>query len=200
MAVQAGKPIARPEETARIIPDPLSAVLPAFSALGAIASIASVHWIGERSEGGHGRVRRKTAVVLRDLENDCLRLQEIFKRLYRAMRVIGEERSISAAPFKFGLSAVRSDGDTQRFILSSLDDTGRVLASVGTNAFEVVCAIEDGHIEAPESVFFAFGEMQERLNRQLAGRASVKALVDTGLDTAVKLTGLVIDLKRHVRA
>jgi hypothetical protein len=199
MAAEAAKATARLGEAARIIPDPLAAVLPALSALGAITSIASVHWIGETRESVPQRPRRKTSLVLRDLENDCLRLQEIFKRLFRAMRVIGDERSIATAPFKFGLSAVRSDGDTQRFILSALDDTGRVLATVGSNAFDVMCAIEDSHIEAPESLFFAFGEMQERLNRLIAERASVKAIVETGLDTAVKLTGLVIELKRHVK-
>lgn len=199
MAVEARKLMSRPQETERVTPDPLAAVLPALAALGAIASIASVPWLVEAQQGRPGRPRRKVAAVIRDLENDCLRLQEIFKRLFRAFRAMGDERSITAAPFKFGLSAVKSDGDMQHYILSSIEDTGRVLPSVSANAFEVMCAIEDGHIDAPESLYFAFGEMQERLNRLLSERASLKGMVDTGLDTSVKLTGLVIELKRHVR-
>jgi len=68
-----------------------------------------------------------------------------------------------------------------------------VLAS--QNAFDVMCAVEDGEINAPEELFFGFGEEQERLNKLIQGRATLKQSVDTGLDVASRLTHLVRELK-----
>ena len=70
-----------------------------------------------------------------------------------------------------------------------------VLAS--QNAFDVMCAIEDGEIIAPEQLFFGFGEQQDRLNKLLQDRATLKVSVDTCLDVADKLAGFVRELKKH---
>jgi hypothetical protein len=70
-----------------------------------------------------------------------------------------------------------------------------VLAS--QNAFDVMSAVEDGEIDAPEELFFGFGEQQERLNKLIQSRATLKASVDTGAEVALRLTELVRELKKH---
>ena len=77
----------------RIAPDPLSAVLPALSALGAISSIAAVNWVGQERTPERGRSRRKVGLVIRDLESCCLGLQEVFKRLNRNPRLFAWSQS-----------------------------------------------------------------------------------------------------------
>ena len=49
----------------------------------------------------------------------------------------------------------------------------------------------------PEELFFGFGEQQERLNKLIQARATLKASVDTGAEVAVALTELVRALKKH---
>ena len=71
----------------------------------------------------------------------------------------------------------------------------RSLAS--QNAFDVMAAVEDGEIEAPEELYFGFGEQQERLNGLFASRATLKVAVDTGTEVADKLCALVRELKKH---
>ena len=68
-----------------------------------------------------------------------------------------------------------------------------VLAS--QNAFEVMAAIEDGEIDPPEEVFYGFGEAQDQLNKLIQDRETLKGSVEKGLEVAVKLTGLVQQLK-----
>jgi len=61
----------------------------------------------------------------------------------------------------------------------------------------VMCAVEDGEIDAPEAVFFGFGEAQERLNKLILERATMKATVEAGAEIAEFLAGLVRELKKH---
>jgi hypothetical protein len=70
-----------------------------------------------------------------------------------------------------------------------------VLAS--QNAFDVMCAVEDGEVEAPETLYFAFGECQERLNKLIQTRATLKVAVDSGAEIAERLTHLVRELKKY---
>jgi hypothetical protein len=65
------------------------------------------------------------------------------------------------------------------------------------SSYSTMSAIEDGEINAPEKVFFGFGEQQERLNQLIAQRATLKSSVDAGLDISVRLTALVRELKRY---
>jgi hypothetical protein len=58
-------------------------------------------------------------------------------------------------------------------------------------------AIEDGDIEAPEEVFFGFGEQQERLNRIIQERVTLRTAVDTGVEVAERLTALVRELRKY---
>jgi hypothetical protein len=60
-----------------------------------------------------------------------------------------------------------------------------------------MCAIEDGTVEAPEEIFFGFGECQDRLNKLIQNRATLKASVDTGAEVADRLTQLVRELKKY---
>ncbi|MEZ5774727.1 MAG: hypothetical protein R3D33_08510 [Hyphomicrobiaceae bacterium] len=200
MGIEARRLQADRQSGVRIGPDPLSAVLPALSALGAIASIAAIMWVAEAPEGERQKPRRKVAVAIRDLESDCLILQEVFRRFPRILKIYGGDRPVVTAPAKFGLNGLKTDAESHQIFQSIMVDLARVLPSSAENAFDVMCAVEDGAIDAPEAVFYGFGECQERLNKLLTERASLKSSIETGLEVSARLTALVKDLKRYAVA
>ena len=189
------KPV-RGEADMRTAPDPFAVVLPALAALGAIASIAAINWVAQERNVERSRSRRKAGMALRDLESCCIGLQEIFRRFQRHPRLFTGEGA-PAAPLKFGVHGARVDADAARVYQQIVTDVASMLVLAAHNSFEAMSSIEDGEIEAPEVVFFGFGEQQERLNRLIAQRATMKATVDTGLEIAQKLTVLVRELKKH---
>lgn len=181
----------------RIAPDPLSVVLPALSALGAIASIAAINWVGQEKTADRTRARRKVGVALRDLESCCMGLQEIFKRLHRNPRLFAGDGPGATAPLKFGVCGPRIDQALARSYHQLMNDIASMLVLASQNAFDVMSAIEDGEIQAPEQLFYGFGEQQDRLNKLIQTRATMKAVVETGLDVSDRLTALVRELKKH---
>jgi hypothetical protein len=186
------------EGDSRIAPDPLAAVLPALAALGTIASIAAINWVGqERGPGDRGRLRRKASVALRDLESCCLGLQEIFRRLHRNPRLFAGEGGAASSPLKFGVHGPRIGQQLARIYHQLMNDIASMLVLASQNSFDVMCAIEDGEILAPEQLFYSFGEQQDRLNQLLQTRATLKVTVETCLDVADRLAGLVRELKKH---
>lgn len=201
-AAVAKDPQPPPEEEAedadtRIAPDPLAAVLPALSALGAIASIATINWVAQEKTAERARARRKAGVALRDLESCCMGLQEIFKRLHRNPKLFGGEGSAVTSPLKFGVHGPRIDQATTRTYHQLMNDIASMLVLASQNAFDVMCAVEDGEITAPEQLFYGFGEQQDRLNKLIQNRATLKLSVETGLDVADKLSNLVRELKKY---
>ncbi len=181
----------------RIAPDPLAAVLPALSALGAIASIAAIAWVGQEKTAERAKARRKAGIALRDLESCCMGLQEIFKRLHRNPKLFGGEGAAVTSPLKFGVHGPRIDPSVARIYHQLMNDIASMLVLASQNAFDVMCAIEDGEITAPDEIFFGFGEQQDRLNKLIQNRATLKLSVETGFDVADKLAALVRDLKKH---
>lgn len=178
-------------------PDPFAAVLPALAALGAIASIASINWSGEGKVAARTRTKRKTGAALRDLETCCIGLAEIFRRFQRHPRVFAGEGGQATAPLKFGVHGQRIRADAQRLYLQLMNDIASMLVLAATNAFDVMTAIEDGDIDAPEEIFFGFGEQQERLNEIIQSRVPLRVAVDTGAEIADQLIALVRELKKH---
>lgn len=187
---------ARSEADLRTAPDPFAAVLPALAALGAIASIAAINWVGQERTPDRSRSRRKAGMALRDLESCCLGLQEIFRRFQRHPRLFTGE-SAPQAPMKFGVHGARVDHEAVRLYQQIVTDVASMLVLAAHNSFEAMSSIEDGEIDAPEAVFFGFGEQQERLNKLIQSRATLKLTIEAGLDIADKLTGLVRELKRY---
>lgn len=185
------------EADTRMPPDPFAAVLPALAALGAIASIAAIHWSGQEKSSVRTRTKRKTGSSLRDLETCCLGLSEIFRRFQKHPKVFAGEGAQASAPLKFGVHGTRIRADAQRLYQQLINDIASMLVLAAQNAFDVMTAIEDGDINAPEEVFFAFGEQQERLNKILQERVTLRAAVDTGADVAERLTGLVRELRKY---
>jgi hypothetical protein len=185
------------EADTRIAPDPLAAVLPALSALGAIASIAAINWVGQEKTAERSRARRKAAVALRDLESCCMGLQEIFKRLHRNPRLFAGEGAAAASPLKFGVHGPRIDQATARTYHQLMNDVASMLVLAAQNTFDVMCAIEDGEIVAPEQLFYGFGEQQDRLNKLIQSRATLKLSVETGLQVADQLAMMVKELRRY---
>jgi hypothetical protein len=188
------------DETAndtRIAPDPVSVVLPALSALGAIASIAAVNWCAQDKTAERPKVKRKVGMSLRDLENCCMGLQEIFKRFHKHPKLFAGEGGALVSPLKFGVHGTRVSPDTARVYQQLVNDIASMLVLATQNAFDVMSAVEDGEIAAPEELFYGFGEQQERLNKLLLSRATLKVSVETGLQIANRLTELVTELKSY---
>ena len=181
----------------RMPPDPFAAVLPALAALGAIASIGAINWSGVAKETTRTRTKRKAGVALRDLETCSLGLAQIFKRFREHPRVFAGEGGQASAPLKFGVHGQRIRADAQRLYLQLMNDIASMLVLAASNAFDVMTAIEDGDIEAPEEVFFGFGEQQDRLNAILQARLPLRQAVDEGSAIADKLALLVGDLKNY---
>ncbi len=183
---------------ARIAPDPCAAVLPALAALGAIASIASINWTGEDKTPERTKAKRKAAMALRDLETCCLGLVEIFRRFKTNPKLFAGEGALVAAPLKFGVhGSARVPADDARLYQETMNDVASMLVLAAQNSFDLMCAIEDGEIDAPEALFFAFGAAQERLNALFQTRASIAVAVETGGEVALTLTRLVRALKTH---
>lgn len=181
----------------RTPPDPFSAVLPALAALGAISSIAAIHWSGQEKTANRSRVKRKTSASLRDLETCCLGLSEIFRRFQRHPKVFAGAGAQASSPLKFGVHGTRIRADAQRLYLQLVNDIASMLVLAVQNAFDVMTAIEDGDINAPEEIFFGFGEQQDRLNKLIQERATLAVAVDTGADVADRMTALVRELRKH---
>jgi hypothetical protein len=194
------KPEDAGESDTRMPPDPFAAVLPALAALGAITSIAAINWSGQEKLATRVRTKRKTAAALRDLETCCLGLAEIFRRFQRHPRVFAGEGGQAAAPLKFGVHGQRIRADAQRLYLQLINDIASMLVLAAQNAFDVMTAIEDGDIDAPEEVFFGFGEQQDRLNTIIQSRPTLRAAVDTGAEIAERLVALVRELKKYEKS
>jgi hypothetical protein len=184
----------------RMSPDPFAAVLPALAALGAIASIAAINWSGQEKVATRTRTKRKTGAALRDLETCSMGLAEIFKRFQKHPRVFAGGGGQAAAPLKFGVHGQRIRADAQRLYLQLINDIASMLVLATQNAFDVMTAVEDGDIEAPEEIFFGFGEQQERLNEIIQARVPLRVAVDRGVEIADMLVALVRELKKHQKA
>lgn len=98
---------------------------------------------------------------------------------------------------KFGVLGTRVNSDGARGFQQIMNDVASMLVLASQNAFDVMCAVEDGEINAPEEIYYGFGEQQERLNALISGRASLKVVVDTGVEVADKLASLVRQLKSY---
>jgi hypothetical protein len=184
------------EADSRIAPDPFTAVLPALSALGAIASIAAINWTAEERTPDRSKARRKAATAIRELETCCLGLTEIFRRFQRHPKLFAGEGAQGASPLKFGVHGPRVGPDGSRMFHQLMNDVASMLVLASQNAFDVMCAVEDGEVDAPETLYFAFGECQERLNKLIQNRATLKVAVDSGGEIAERLTQLVRELKK----
>jgi hypothetical protein len=192
------KSIAKADANMRLAPDPFAAVLPALAALGAISSIASINWIAQdRAAADRSRGKRKAHMALRDLESSCIGLHDAFRRFQRYPKLFAGEGGPAAAPLKFGVHGARVDAESIRIYQDLVDHIASMFVLAAQSSYSTMSAIEDGEIDAPEKVFFGFGEQQERLNQLIAQRATLKSSVDTGLDIAVRLTALVRELKRY---
>ncbi len=193
------RPGAHPEGEGgtRMAPDPFTAVLPALAALGAIASIATINWSAQEKTPDRAKSKRKAATALRDLETCCLGLEEIFRRFLRNPKLFAGEGASASSPLKFGVHGPRVGTDAARLFQQLVNDVASMLVLASQNAVDVMSAVEDGEINAPEALFFGFGEQQERLNKLIQTRATLKVSVETGADVAKKLTQLVRELKKH---
>jgi hypothetical protein len=190
-------PAEPPPSDTRLPPDPFTAVLPALAALGAVASIAAINWSAQDKTPDRAKSRRKAGTALRDLETCCMGLLEIFRRFQRNPKVFCGEGGQASSPLKFGVHGTRVSAEGGRLYQQLMNDVASMLVLAAQNAFDVMSAVEDGEIIAPEEIYFGFGEQQERLNKLIQTRATLKVTVDTGADIADRLCQLVRELKKH---
>jgi D-serine deaminase-like pyridoxal phosphate-dependent protein len=181
----------------RIAPDPFSVVMPALAALGAIASIAAIGWVGQERTPDRTRGRRKAHMALKDLESCAMGLADVFRRMQRHPRLFIGEGASASSPMKFGIHRGRVDAEAARVYQQLASDVASKLVLACHNSFEAMSAIEDGEIEAPEQVFYGFGEQQERLNQLIQNRATLKVTLAGGIEIADRLTALVRELKQY---
>jgi hypothetical protein len=191
------KALASDDPDTRVPPDPFAAVLPALAALGAVASIAAINWSAQDKTPDRSKSKRKAGTALRDLETCCMGLGEIFRRFQRNPKLFaGDGRSVSS-PMKFGVHGTRVGAEAARAYQQIINDVASMLVLSSQNAFDVMSAVEDGEIVAPEELFFGFGEQQERLNSLIQSRATLKGCVEAGVEIADKLCVLVRELKKY---
>jgi hypothetical protein len=191
------KPSAAPADAdTRVPPDPFTAVLPALAALGAVASIAAINWSAQDKTPDRTKTKRKAGVALRDLETCCMGLGEIFRRFQRHPKLYCGEGAPSS-PLKFGVHGTRVGTEDARLYQQLINDVASMLVLASQNAFDVMSAVEDGEIVAPEELYYGFGEQQERLNALFSSRATLKVAVDTGAEVADTLCRHVRELKKH---
>jgi hypothetical protein len=181
----------------RVPPDPFAVVLPALAALGAVASIAAINWSGQDKTPDRSKSKRKAGMALRDLETCCMGLGEIFRRFQRHPKLFIGEGGSAASPLKFGVHGTRVNAEQARLYQQIMNDVASMLVLASQNAFDVMSAVEDGEITAPEELFFGFGEQQERLNGLIQNRATLRVTVETGVEVADKLCELVRELKKY---
>lgn len=187
----------KPPEPGRTAPDPLSIILPAIAALGAIAGIAAVAWLAEDRTADRPRVKRRTDMVLKDLETSCLGIAEILRRVIRHSPMFGLLGAAGATPMKFGIIGTRIDAAQSQTFIHLVNDVATMLVLATQACFEAANAIEDGDITPPEDLLYRFGEAQEGLSKLLSARASIKSTVEGALTHAEKLCGLVRELKGY---
>ena len=195
----AGKqnPADSPDGDTRIAPDPFAAVLPAIAALGTISSVATINWAGRERSGDRLRPKRKAVTALRELETCCLHLTEIFRRFQRNPALFAGAGAQGSSPLKFGVHGPRVSTESAKIYQQAINDVASMLVLASQSAFEVMCAVEDGTVDAPETIFFGFGECQDRLNKLIQNRATLKVSVDTGAEVAERLASLVRELKKY---
>ncbi len=181
----------------RIAPDPFTAVLPALAALGAIASIAAINWTAQERTPDRSKAKRKAGTAIRELETCCLGLGEIFRRFQRNPKLFAGEGAQGSSPMKFGVHGPRVSTEGSRLFHQLMNDVASMLVLASQNAFDVMCAVEDGEINAPDTLYFGFGECQEKLNKLIQQRATLKVTVDTGAEVAEQLAVLVRELRKH---
>lgn len=182
----------------RIAPDACAAVLPALSALGAIASIAAVSWLAEDTiSGPRSETKRRATVAVQELETCCLGLAEIFRRFQRHPDVFSDDGRSAMTPMKFGGQGGRVARSTSALYDRLINDIAAMLVLASENACAVMAGVEDGEIEAPDALFFAFGECQDELNCILQDRASMRHCIDKGVEISDRLTALIRELKKH---
>lgn len=190
----AGLPRDKPGRTP---PEPLSLILPVLAALGSVASIAAIAWVAHDRAADRPRVKRRVDVILKDLETSCLGLAEILRRLKRHGRHFGLDGPAGGAPMKLGLNSTRVDPAAGQLYHQMINDVATHLVLATQNSFDAMNAIEDGEIDADDTLLDGFAHAQEQLNALIAQRASVRAMTDGSLAVAEQLVGLIRQLKER---
>ncbi len=179
----------------RLAPDPVAAILCVLSALAAVASIAALNWVIDEEPDERTQNRRKSRTVLRDLQQNCLSLRDVLKRLDRNLQLFASDRGSITTPIKFGVHALQVPHGSAALHQAVVSEIATLFDETSRNSFEVMALIGDGALDPAEEVYFQFAEMQERLNVLLINRLGLRETLDEGGQIAEALAGLVQALK-----
>lgn len=179
----------------RLAPDPVAAILCVLSALAAVASIAALNWVIDENAGERTQNRRKPRNTLRDLEQNCLALRDVLKRLDRNLQLFASDRGSITTPIKFGVHALQVPHGSAALHQAVVSDIATLFDETSRNSFEVMALIADGELDPPEDVYFRFAEVQERLNTLLINRFGLRETLDEGKRIAEALANLIQALK-----
>ena len=113
---------------------------------GAIASIATINWTAQDKTPDRSRSKRRAGTALRDLETCCLGLTEIFRRFQRNPKLYAGEGAQGSSPLKFGVHGPRVGAAASRLYHQLMNDVASMLVLASQNAFDTMCAVEDGEI------------------------------------------------------
>lgn len=149
----------------RLDPDPVSILLAALGALGSFASLAA--YLGVQRDRTRERRRARRTVLrsiaavreaLEDIDQALLKLEKLMERA-------GEPGDPSAldAPAQFG--SVNAFFDFFEFSAYQMlaQRVTRAFDTTIRETYEIMDAIEDGAIEAPQPLFAELRELQARL-------------------------------------
>jgi len=185
------------ERDVRIGPEPLSAVLPALAAIGALSSIAAINWVANDKPDQVQSNRRRVSAALRDMDRVCAALEDVLARLNRFFSIYVGERGGLSSPLKFGVYGLRIPQNSFPVFQTLISDTSNVLRDASQVSFEVMCLIEEGTLEPPEEFYFELGEAQERLTALMRERSSLSATLEESAAIAAVLTEQMRHLKEH---
>ena len=179
----------------RLAPDPVAAILCVLSALAAVASIAALNWVVEEEPDERTQNRRKPRNTLRDLEQNCLSLRDVLKRLDRNLQLFSGDRGSITTPIKFGVHAIQVPHGSAALHQAVVSEIAALFDETSRNAFEVMALIGDGILDPTEDLYFQFAEVQERLKVLLINRSGLRETLDEGGQIAEMLARLVQALK-----
>ncbi|MEL6289837.1 MAG: hypothetical protein AAFQ42_14675 [Pseudomonadota bacterium] len=179
----------------RLAPDPVSNVLVAIGALASVASIAALNWVVETDLEEPAGNRRKPRAVLRELEKQCHAIAEVLRRLERNLLLFSDAQGSAATPIKFGVHAIQVPSGSMGLHQSIVGELASLFDATARTTAETMALVSDGEIEPPEDVYFAFADVQSRLNTLLVERRSLRTTITASIDIATKLGELVQSMR-----
>ena len=192
------------EAPRRLDPDPVSVLLAALGVLGSFASLAA--YGGSRPERQRDR-RRARRTVIRSIAATREALEDVDASLERLERLIRQggakdnsDRAVDYlnAPVSFGSVNAFFDFFELAAYRTLAQRVTRAFDTTVRETFEIMDAIEDGAIEAPNDLFLELRDSQSRLETLRRSQRSFGDTIDATRAVTQRLTRIADDLERCI--